>query len=209
MSMTRIDLIRHGEPVGGNIFRGSTDHQLTDFGRQQFHARIARTAGGWDQIISSPLQRCLASAQELSAKLNVPLQVDERFREIDFGDWEGQPLSSVLANPSVEASRLWDDPLNFCAPQGESVQLMQRRVLAGWQALSDNHQGKHLLLVCHGGVMRVLAQHLLKLAPEAMNSLAIPYAGLLRFKLQHSEFRGKAQTWAQMEGMDGEEILER
>jgi len=76
-------------------------------------------------------------------------------------------------------------------------------VVAAWQELLDVHRGEHLLLVSHGGVMRVLAQHLLSLAPEAMNRLAIPYAGLLRFRIDHSEYEGKAQVWVSLEGMDG------
>ncbi|UXD88437.1 histidine phosphatase family protein [Thalassolituus hydrocarboniclasticus] len=203
MSTTRIDLIRHGEPEGGNVFRGRTDHALTELGRWQFAERVRRFDSRWTRIISSPLSRCHSAAEQLASARNLPLACDERWAEIDYGDWENRDVSEVMAEYADDSRRLWADPLNFCAPNGEPVPQLQQRVGAAWQELLQDHRGEHLLLVSHGGVMRVLAQQLLSLAPEAMNRLAIPYAGLLRFKIDHSEYQGKEQVWVSLEGMDG------
>ena len=59
------------------------------------------------------------------------------------------------------------------------------------------------LIVTHGGVMRVLAQHLLSLAPEAMNRLGIPYAGMLRLRVDTDH---ENKHWTTMIGMDGTEL---
>ena len=207
MTTTRIDLIRHGEPEGGDVFRGRINPVLTAQGLWQFEQRLQLIEPAWNQIISSPLSRCLASATGLSERLGLPLSVDERWIEIDFGDWENRLVADVLREQSAQAKQLWADPLNFCAPGGESVPEVQQRVLAAWTDLLNTYQGGHLLVVCHGGVMRVLAQHLLSLAPEAMNRLAIPYAGLMRFKVDRSEWMGKTDDWVSLEGMDGSELI--
>ncbi len=203
---TRIDIIRHGEPEGGNVFRGRTDHALTALGQWQFEQRITRHRSAWQRVISSPLQRCRQSAQALAQQLQIPLHIDERWTEIDYGDWENQPVDSIINDPAQDARALWEDPLNFCAPQGEPVTALQQRVLAAWDSALSEHAGEHLLVVCHGGVMRVLAQHLLQLAPQAMNRLAVPYAGLLRFRIDHSEYQGKPQRWITLEHLDGNDL---
>ena len=203
---TRIDIIRHGEPEGGNVFRGRTDHALTALGQWQFDQRVARHRSAWQRVISSPLQRCRQSAQTLAQQLQIPLHIDERWTEIDYGDWENQPVDSIMHYPAQDARALWEDPLNFCAPQGEPVTALQQRVLAAWDSVLTEYAGEHLLVVCHGGVMRVLAQHLLQLAPQAMNRLAVPYAGLLRFRIDLSEYHGQPQQWITLEHLDGNDL---
>ena len=59
------DLIRHGEPAGGPMFRGSKDDPLSDTGWQQMNAAI-RDDDQWDVIITSPLLRCRLFAEQLA-----------------------------------------------------------------------------------------------------------------------------------------------
>lgn len=199
---TRIDLIRHGEPTGGDVFRGSTDLALTDKGRWQFDERIRRHQQPWQQIISSPLQRCFESAQALADAQQIPLCVEPAWQEIHYGDWENRPVNEVIKEHPLQAQALWQKPLEFCAPNGESVPDFQARIVAAWQQLLEAHQGQHLLVVNHGGVMRVLAQHLLSLAPEAMNRLSIPFAGLMRFRVDQT----MDKSWVSLETLDGSEL---
>lgn len=206
MQTTRIDIIRHGEPQGGNVFRGHTDHELTVLGQWQFQQRLHLHQQAWQQIYSSPLKRCAVSAQQLAQQLALPLMFDDRLREIHYGDWENQDVNHILKAQAQTAKTLWDDPLNFCAPNGESVLALQQRVVACWNDIIEHHQGEHILVVCHGGVMRLLAQHLLMLDPKAMNRLAIPYAGLMQFKIVRSEYQDNVQDWVTLESMDGSEL---
>lgn len=203
---TYIDLIRHGEPAGGNVFRGRVDLALTELGRRQFRARVTKHAQPWQQIVSSPLQRCSESAQWLSADLDIPCQLVESWQEIHYGDWENIPVDDVLQKHAQQAQKMWQNPMAFCAPNGEPVMEFQQRIISAWETLLNQHQGQHLLVVNHGGVMRVLVQHLLKLDPEAMNRLAIPYAGFIRFKVDHSEEKGTTRHWVSLLAMDGEEL---
>ena len=206
LTTTHIDLIRHGEPLGGNVFRGRVDLELSELGRKQFRARSSLHQQNWDQIISSPLKRCYESARWLADYKNLPCSVVENWQEIHYGDWENKPVDEVFKQHSHQAQKMWQNPLEFCAPNGEPVPEFQQRIVAAWKSLLNDHPGKHLLVVNHGGVMRVLAQYLLKLDPQAMNRLSIPYAGLIRFKVDHSEENGKPRHWVSLLAMDGEEL---
>jgi len=66
-NQTQIDLLRHGEPVGGRRYRGQTDDPLSEKGWQQMRAAVLDVQG-WDVIYSSPLRRCAEFAQELSRR---------------------------------------------------------------------------------------------------------------------------------------------
>lgn len=87
--MLIIDLIRHGEPVGGVLIRGQRDDPLSDTGWQQMWTAVDGMQN-WQQIVTSPLSRCAEFARELGTRLNVPVEVEERFSEIGFGEWEGR-----------------------------------------------------------------------------------------------------------------------
>lgn len=206
MPPTWIDLIRHGEPQGGNVFRGRVDLKLTPLGVDQFRARSKKHRQPWQQIISSPLLRCRESAEQLAAELNLPCRVSHSWQEIHYGDWENVPVDEVFKKHAQQAQKMWQNPLEFCAPGGEPVPEFQQRIVAAWKDLLEQHFGQHLLVVNHGGVMRVLVQHLLKLDPQAMNRLSIPYAGLIRFRIDHTEEQGKIKHWVSLLAMDGEDI---
>lgn len=204
MITTYIDIIRHGEPEGGNVFRGRTDHSLTELGIAQFQQRTQGLGHRWQQVVSSPLMRCQQSAELLAAAHSIPLSIEPNFAEIHFGEWENQSVDKVMAEENI--SQLWQDPMNFCAPQGESTAALQQRTLQAWQQLLKDHQGNRVLVVTHGGVMRVLAQHLLELAPNAMNKLSLPYAAVMSFKVIEAEHEGQRQQWISLVSMDGTEL---
>lgn len=204
MISTYIDIIRHGEPEGGRVFRGHTDHRLTALGVEQFNQRIKRLGHSWQQIVSSPLLRCKQSAELLATAQNVPLHIEPKLAEIHFGEWENQCVDKVMAEESI--SQLWQDPMNFCAPQGEPTAALQQRTVQAWQDLLTAHQGKRVLVVTHGGVIRMLAQHLLELTPSAMNRLSLPYAAVMSFKVIEAEYEGKQQQWLSLVSMDGSEL---
>ncbi|MDY7218808.1 histidine phosphatase family protein [Denitrificimonas sp. JX-1] len=204
MITTYIDLIRHGEPEGGRVFRGQTDHPLTERGIEQFKQRIQGLDLHWQHIITSPLLRCRTSAELLATERNIPLQIEPNLTEIHFGQWENQHVDKIMAEQSISA--MWQDPMHFCAPQGEPTQALQQRTLLAWQQALINYQGQRILMVTHGGVMRMLAQHLLELTPSAINKLSLPYAAVMSFKVIDVEYEGQPQQWLSLESMDGTEL---
>jgi alpha-ribazole phosphatase len=234
MQPTFIDVMRHGEPEGscpegGTILRGSTDHALTQKGWAQARKRVemlSENGNKWDVIISSPLIRCADFAKFLvSEKLNKKgdgFFIKSHWREIHYGDWDGLSTAKIWQDQPELMAKMWQDPLEFCAPNGESVKDFGVRIEQAWLELITEFQGKRILLVCHGGVMRLLLKQLLLLAPEAMNRFAIPYASVSRFRVDHSAIDEDAvgnnsiQHWPSLlshlgnkiegDGVEGEEV---
>ena len=183
---TYIDLLRHGEPEGGEVFRGHIDPVLTNLGWQQA-TKQTEQHDDWELIVSSPLRRCAEFAEQLSQKKQLNFHLDEGFKEIFYGDWEGMPTTEAFKHHPEIAQQMWQDPMGFCAPNGESVQAFEYRILSAWQQLLADHQGKKVLLVCHGGVIRILLKNLLSMLPEAMNRFAVPYASRTRLRIDDDQ----------------------
>ena len=89
--------------------------------------------------------------------LNPRAVVDERLRELHFGDWEGQTWDTVDQN----ALQIWmDDFVNVCIPGGESMAQMAERLRCFWNELLQNNDSE-VALITHAGVIRILlAMHL-------------------------------------------------
>ncbi|AWN15455.1 histidine phosphatase family protein [Salinisphaera sp. LB1] len=184
MTTTTVDILRHAECEGGPIFRGSTDVALSEAG----WARLRRVTGpleGWDTIVTSPMRRCREFSAELAAARDVPLNVDERFREMYFGDWEGVLIADVWANQSDAARAWYVDPENNTPPNAEPLPSIRARVAEGWTELVAANRGGHVLLVCHGGVIRNLVAHVLDLPLAATNRFGMPYGCRARISITH------------------------
>lgn len=204
MKTTYIDVMRHGEPEGGDVLRGRTDHALTEKGWRQAETRIQTVPESqWDVVISSPLSRCSAFAESLSQQHNIEYKQVPEWREIDYGDWENQPTKMVWKQHASHVQKMWSDPMAFCAPNGEAVKDFAERIMAAWQTILTQHQGQRVLVVCHGGVMRILLQHLLHMHPKAMSRFRIPFAALSQFVVDHDE---QDQHWVSLINHHGNEL---
>lgn len=173
---TRIDLLRHGQCQGGEIFRGSTDVALTEAGWGQMRAQLdLYSPGPWQRIISSPLQRCHEFARETAQRLTLPLTVESDLREMHFGDWEGQEHAHIWETDPL--LRLWgEDPEKYTPPGGEPLAVFAERVIAALTRLAQTHAGEHLLVVTHGGVIRLLLTWAQALDRRELRRMHVPYA---------------------------------
>jgi len=182
MAETLIDLLRHGEPEGGVKFRGHRDDPLSADGWEQMRAATAGAAG-CEVIVASPLRRCADFAAELAARLGVPLESETRFREIGFGAWEGLTVEQVAASEPQALERFWRDPAQHTPPGGESLAAFEIRVAAGWGDLLSRHAGKKILLVCHGGVIRLILAQVLGMPCSHLFRLNVPFASASRVRV--------------------------
>jgi len=189
---TIVDLIRHGEPIGGHIYRGHLDHALTDKGWQQMRSALAEHSP-WQQIVTSSLSRCAEFASETAQRLNLPLQKQADFMEIGFGQWEGKSAQQLESDNKAEFYAFYDDPLNNTPPEGEPLLAFQQRVLAAWQQLLDQHHEQHVLVVGHAGMMRVILSHVLQMPIDAMYRLNIPHAAISRISITSDGARAYPQ----------------
>lgn len=188
MTTTFFDLIRHGEPAGGHKYRGHRDDPLSELGWQQMRDAI-HAADRWDHILSSPLLRCREFASELADRTGTPMTVVEGFKEICFGDWEGKTREQVEQEYGDHQANFWRDAENHAPPNAETIQDFHQRIGAAWQQWSRQFAGQKVLLVCHGGVIRMVLGHVLGLTPSnAMAGFQIPFACRSQIRLDETEF---------------------
>ncbi|KAF1070959.1 MAG: putative phosphoserine phosphatase 2 [Pseudomonas citronellolis] len=156
MSLTlRLDLLRHGETELGGGFRGRLDDALTANGWVQLRAACTPLRP-WQVLVSSPLQRCAAFGEELATATGLPLHIEADLRELDFGEWEGRSAAELMDTDSDALTRFWDDPYRYGPPGGEPLAAFEARARAALDRLLQQHAGQHVLVVTHGGVMRLL-----------------------------------------------------
>ena len=173
----RLDLLRHGETELGGGLRGSLDDALTEKGWAQMRSAVLEQ-GPWDRLVSSPLQRCARFAQELGAQLSVPVSLDKDLQELHFGDWEGQSAAVLMETDAEGLGRFWADPYAFTPPQGEPVVDFSRRVLTAVERLQASYAGERVLLISHGGVMRLLLAQARGLPREQLLNVEVGHGAL-------------------------------
>jgi alpha-ribazole phosphatase len=126
------------------------------------------------RVWTSPASRCRLPATMLATVASVPLEVDARLRELDFGSWEGMAWDSV---PRVALDPWAADPLGFAPPRGEAGWMLLRRVREVHHAIRQ--AGENCAVVSHGGPLRILAALLsgaepdLLAAPPALGSVVV------------------------------------
>lgn len=173
----RLDLLRHGETELGGGLRGSLDDALTPRGWEQMRAGVARQ-GPWDRVISSPLQRCARFAEELGARLGLPVEIESDLRELHFGAWEGRSAAALMETDADDLGRFWSDPYGFTPPDGEPVERFAERVLTAVSRLRQRYAGQRVLLVSHGGVMKVLLARARGLPREQLLQIEVAHGAL-------------------------------
>lgn len=186
MTETVIDLIRHGEPVGGRRYRGhSIDDPLNEKGWSQMWNAVGEYHA-WNHIITSPLQRCQTFAHALAERHGIDVTVEPRFKEVGFGSWEGQSHDAIKIGRANEYQAFLQDPVN-CRPQGaEPLDDFIQRVSSAYQDAVERYCGSHFLIVAHAGVMRALIA----------KTVQAPAAGLYRIKISNGGITRIRQTQA-------------
>jgi alpha-ribazole phosphatase len=151
----RLELLRHGETELGGGFRGRLDEGLTETGWAQMRGALGGECR-WSALVSSPLQRCAAFAEELAARHGLPLGFEPGLQELDFGQWEGLSPATLMETDAAALERFWNDPYAFPPPGGEAMGDFELRVFAALERSYRAHAGTSVLVVTHGGVMSLL-----------------------------------------------------
>lgn len=137
-------LVRHGQTASNasGLLLGRIDPPLTELGRRQA-ASLADVAGvaGAVRVVSSPLRRC----RETAAFLGPPVTTDERWVEIDYGEYDGVPLAEVPA----EIWTTWRADPSWAPPGGESLVDVGARVRAACEQLAAEAAGSDVVVVSH------------------------------------------------------------
>jgi alpha-ribazole phosphatase len=189
---TLIDLMRHGEPVGGIRYRGQIDDPLSDMGWRQMQAAVGRERP-WNLIISSPLSRCLAFAEYLSQESGLPLEIDDRLQEIGFGEWQGKTREEITQYDPGVLQRFYRDPTTYRPDGAEGLADFRHRIVDAVNDILNRHSGKHILIVCHAGTIRMVLGHILDIPLSNLFRIKVANARITRVEYaeQGEEFLGQ------------------
>ena len=188
---TRFGLMRHAQTIWNREKRiqGHSDSPLTADGEKQASSwGQVLSQFSWDRILASDAGRALATAEIVNAFLKIPLTIDSRLKEQDWGQWVGKTVRQIEA----EAPQVLDEQINagwdFCPPGGESRYSVLERSQVSLQEAAEHFPGEILLVVTHEGIVKSLIYHLcgrrfLPGEPAILNSyqlhwLVCPSSGL-------------------------------
>jgi broad specificity phosphatase PhoE len=135
-------LVRHGEtpPNRRGLLLGRADPSLTDVGHEQAR-RLAAALPVPDLVVSSPLRR----ARESAAAFGRPVELDDRWLELDYGEFDGQPAAAVTADVWAR----WRADPSFSPPGGESLETLSTRVRGACAALAEAAAVSTVVVVTH------------------------------------------------------------
>jgi alpha-ribazole phosphatase len=178
----RIDLLRHGD-TGQRSYRGQLDDALTETGWRQL--RDAVRDGEWDAIVSSSLRRCAEFAAELADIRGLPLRIDPRLAEYHFGRWQGVPIDTLHATDAEALGHFWRDPGAHPPPDAEPFAAFHARLCAALDQVAEETQDRRVLVVTHGGAIRLLRCFAEGRGYGDMAGIDVPHASIhpLRWRL--------------------------
>ena len=183
MKETEIILIRHGETEWNSQQRmqGHSNSDLSSVGQAQIQA-----LGQWmnnvpfDLIYSSDSLRAKQTAEAITQFSGHELKIDLRLREKNLGVFEGL-TSEEARERHPEVFRLFKTAgSKYVIDEGESTQQLQDRALEIVDEIRIKHPEKRVLLVTHGGFIRVVMKHSLGLSLETPTRFLIRNTGLFR-----------------------------
>ncbi|PGS55825.1 histidine phosphatase family protein [Bacillus sp. AFS041924] len=164
----RIFLIRHTESIGNKqkVYAGMTDFDLTERGLSQIGDVITQLTKMIDPtsrytLYSSPLRRCTILSDAIGELIRETSIVEPRLKETNFGVFEGKSYTDLL-NEVPEIVEKWNqDLIHFQIPNGESLAQCAKRVDTFCRDIRLKNED--LIVVSHGGIMKLLLLNLLKL----------------------------------------------
>ncbi|MFQ5469246.1 MAG: histidine phosphatase family protein [Gammaproteobacteria bacterium] len=177
-----VDLIRHGEPVGGRRYRGQTDDPLSEKGWRQMEQAVERSQP-WSAIVTSTLSRCSEFAYSLGTRIGKTVHEEARFKEIGFGEWEGKTPDELQQLGPDMLKRFLHEPVKYPPPGAESLSEFSLRVSSAWEEILVKLRGEHILVVAHAGVMRAIIGYVLNMPVESIYRLQVDNAAISRIKI--------------------------
>jgi len=166
--MIHFILIRHGETdwTKERRYQGSSNVRLNTQGRRQVRRFVREVTSYRPEIIfSSELGRCRESAEILCRPMGMNPMVDPRLNELSFGDWEGKTADELVEEGNPQYAR-WITGKAVTPKGGESVMSLRKRVRVFIEDCVREHDNKRIVIVTHGGPIRMFLLEILKLSQK-------------------------------------------
>jgi alpha-ribazole phosphatase len=174
MSAFHLHLLRHGAPDMPGLLLGRSDAVPTQEG---IAACVEQVAGlDFGGILSSDLRRASEPARAIGTARGLTVGIDSRWRELDFGDWDGLPPAAIA--PEL-MERFWDDPDGSPPPNGERWSALVARVSTALAELPP----RDTLVVTHGGAIRATLAALFGFDQRQLWGFELPYTALLSLRV--------------------------
>ena len=182
---TRWWLIRHAPVINhGSRIYGHTDVEADTRNRRAFRA-LAALLPSRPVYVVTPLRRttqtlaALVAAQGECSGVVTPV-IEPDLMEQNFGVWQGMTHAEVHQQRGAEAHRFWLSPARERPENGESFAEVVERVAAALEVLSQEHAGRDVVAVLHGGVIRAALAVALGVDPEAALRFSVHNLSLTR-----------------------------
>ena len=175
--MDHFYFVRHGQTVWNveNKICGATDIELTSLGHEQAietGKKIQEMGIEADIILTSPLVRAKETARHISEVTGIPMRVEPRLIEQNFGRYESTPRDGKEFHEAKKdmASRFGT---------GESMLQMAQRI---YNLLDDIKAGdKKVILVAHNGIVRIVESYFREMDNEEFSGLGIKNCEVKRY----------------------------
>ena len=160
--------LRHGQSVGNveERFQGQADFPLTETGRAQARSLAKRWHSerqAFDLAIASPLQRARETAEIVTRRLNVALELDALWLERDNGIFAGRTHAEIWGNGTEPE---FYTPYESFGETGEGDWALYLRAGQAVQSLLSRPAGKYLI-VSHGGFLNMVLFSIMGISPQA------------------------------------------
>lgn len=182
--MTTFFLIRHASCSGlGQTLWGRTPGVcLNETGKLQAQRLAERFRGmKFEAIYSSPLERALETAETIARSMNLEVNKNSAFDEIDFGEWTGKSFDTLSGNELWQ--RFNNERNTTRIPGGESFLEVQTRVVIELERLSSQHNNARVAIVSHADVIKAAVGYFtatpidllqrIEISPCSVNVIAI------------------------------------
>ena len=196
--ITRWHFVRHAPVVnsdGEAAFYQSNDEPADVSNTRAFDA-LARRLPGDAVWLRSHLQRTKQTADAIGAAgLAFPEPiVDPDLAEQDFGQWHGRTRADLVREiDDLESHKFWIIPADYQPPGGESFVTVMARVRRAIERHTEEHAGKTIVCVCHGGVINAAIGLALGLEPN--QSLMFSVENLSTTRLDRLHGPGLGGDW--------------
>lgn len=173
MNAVTVHLLRHGITDAEGRLIGRTDAVPLTEGIDACAERVGALQGL--RIVTSDLWRARAAAERIAASWELPVQIDARWRELDFGAWDGLPFDAIDRDA---LAAFQTDPADRSPPGGEAWPALVARVTAALATID-----RPTLVVTHGGAMRAALASACTINFPQLWNIALPHAALLSLRL--------------------------
>lgn len=190
--MATIILVRHGENdwVKKHRLAGWIEGvHLNENGRQQAEdAAVRLKEVKIDALYSSPVTRCMETAEYISKSHNLPIQQLPEVGEVRYGEWEGKKIKKLAKKKIWGVVQFFPSRMRF--PEGEALREVQFRAIQALEVLSQKHKDETIVVCSHADLIKLVLAHYLGvhmdlfqrivISPASVSVISLPDNGMMR-----------------------------